>query len=56
MSDGAAVYTPGLSERRNGVSSYYGADMLGSIEDMTNASGTTITTHQEYDAFGIVMA
>ena len=56
LSDGSATYTPGLSERRAGVSQYYGADLLGSVEDLTDVSGTTITAHQEYDAFGNLMA
>ena len=56
LSDGSATYTPGLSERRAGVSQYYGADLPGSVENLTDASGTTITAHQEYDAFGNVMA
>ena len=34
------------------MSRYYSADILGSIEDTTNASGTSRVNHQEYDAFG----
>jgi RHS repeat-associated protein len=56
LSDGSAVYTDGLSERRNGVSSYYSGDLLGSIEDTTDASGTSVTSHTEYDAFGNIVA
>ena len=34
------------------MSRYYSADILGSIEDTTDASGTTTVNHQEFDAFG----
>jgi RHS repeat-associated protein len=54
--DGSAVYTDGLSERHNGVSSYYSGDLLGSIEDTTDASGTSVTSHTEDDAFCSIVA
>ena len=34
LSDGSAVYTPGLSENRSGTSSFYHGDSIGSNRDM----------------------
>ena len=54
LSDGQAVYQHGLgliSEVRNGASSFYKSDGLGSTRALTNASGAT-TDEQATDAFG----
>jgi hypothetical protein len=51
LSDGSAVYTPGISERRGGVSKEYHGDALGSTRGITNASQTVIGTIA-YEGFG----
>jgi len=53
LSDGAATYTPGISESRSGVSTFYGQDQLGSVTLQTNTSGS-ITYKASYDAFGAI--
>ena len=50
--DGAAVYTPGISERRSGVSKWSHQDYLGSTKALTNSS-ETVTDTRQYDAFGL---
>jgi RHS repeat-associated protein len=52
LSDGAAVYTPGLSERRGTTSKFYHADALGSTRGITDSTQAT-TDAQLYDAFGM---
>ena len=54
LSDGQATYQHGLgliSEVRNGASSFYKTDDLGSTRALTNAGGAT-TDEQTTDAFG----
>jgi len=51
LKDGAAVYTPGISERRGSTSSFYHADSLGSTRNITGSTQTSTDTHQT-DAFG----
>jgi RHS repeat-associated protein len=51
LKDGAAVYTPGTSERRGSTSSFYHADALGSTRNITNSSQSTTDTMLT-DAFG----
>lgn len=51
MWDSSAVYTPGISERRNGSSVFYQSDVLGSTRALHN--GTWHTTDAfVYDGFG----
>jgi len=52
LSDGSAVYTPGLSERRGGASKFYHADALGSTRGMTDNTQAA-TDAQVFDAFGM---
>ena len=40
LKDGAAVYTPGLSERRSSTSKFLHGDALGSTRGITNSSQT----------------
>jgi RHS repeat-associated protein len=54
LKDGAAVYTPGVSERRGTTSKYFQGDHLGSTRAITNSSQTQTDTWI-YDAFGRVM-
>ena len=51
LSDSSATYTPGISESRSGVSSFYGLDRLGSKTLQTN-SASAVTYQVSYDAFG----
>jgi len=55
LADGLAVYTPGLSDRRNGASTFTHADALGSLRFLTN-SGQTPTASLLSDAFGETVA
>jgi RHS repeat-associated protein len=55
LSDGTAFYTPGVSQRRSGVTIYDLSDRLGTASTQTNASSTTTAT-RTYDAFGILTA
>jgi len=52
LSYSAANYTPGISESRSGVSSYYGNDRLGYKTLQTNSS-SAVTYQVSYDAFGL---
>ncbi len=54
LSDGSAVYTPGLSENRSGTSAFYHGDSIGSNRDITNSS-QSVTDTRRYDAFGNLM-
>jgi RHS repeat-associated protein len=54
LKDGAAVYTPGVSERRGTTSKYFQGDHLGSTRAIANSSQTQTDTWI-YDAFGRVM-
>ncbi len=51
MKDGAAVYTPGLSERRGSASKFLHADALGTTRGITDST-QTVTDSMLYDAFG----
>ncbi|WKZ80553.1 MAG: RHS repeat-associated core domain-containing protein [Fimbriimonadaceae bacterium] len=53
LSDGAATYTPGVSERRSGTTKFYHPDRLGTTERLTDTSESTTDTRQ-YDAFGLL--
>jgi RHS repeat-associated protein len=52
ISDGSAVYTPGISERRSSTTKYYGSDRLGTNALETNSS-QAVTATKTYDAFGM---
>lgn len=51
LSDQFAVYTPGISERRAGATSYYMLDEEGSARALANSS-QVVTNSYLYDAFG----
>ena len=55
LSDGSAVYTPGVSQRRSGATTYDLHDQLGTASKQTNASASTTAT-RTYDAFGMLLA
>ena len=53
LSDGHALYTPGLSENRGGVSTYAAYDKLGNLWFMDGAGASTPQTfYQDTTAFG----
>src|SRR5205807_3160530 len=54
LADGAAIYTPGLSERRGSTSKFYHGDALGSTRGITDSS-QAITDTVRYDAFGMTV-
>ncbi len=51
LSDGSIAYTPGISERKSGATTYDLSNFLGSFTRQTNASQTTTST-RIIDAFG----
>lgn len=55
LSDGSATYTPGISERRSGTTTYELNDRLGTGSRQTNTSATTTAT-RTYDAFGMLVS
>ncbi len=55
LADGLAVYTPGLSDHRNGASTFSHADALGSLRFLTNSS-QGVTANLLSDAFGEAVA
>ena len=55
LSDGAATYTPGLSERRGTTSSFYHSDALGSTRGITGSTQTA-TDSTLYDGFGMTVS
>ena len=55
LSDGAAVYTPGVSQRRAGATTYDFSDRLGTASRQTSASKATTAT-RSYDAFGMLVS
>ncbi|MBS1721200.1 MAG: RHS repeat protein [Armatimonadetes bacterium] len=52
LSDGAADYTPGISERRGGVSTFF-ASVLKNSDVQVGASA--VSAERQYDAFGNVL-
>ena len=52
LSDGAATYTPGLSERRNGASHFTHADALGTTRGLTDGTQSA-TDGLRFDGFGL---
>ena len=55
IADGAAVYTPGLSERRNGASLFRHDDLLGSLRFLTDSS-EGVQAYRLFSAFGSTVA
>ncbi len=55
LNDGAAVYTPGVSERRSGTSKFNCTDYLGTHFKQTDASQATVAA-RHYDAFGKLLS
>ena len=55
LSDGAATYTPGLSERRGTTSSFYHSDALGSTRGITGSTQAA-TDSTLYDGFGMTVS
>ncbi|KAA0224283.1 RHS repeat-associated core domain-containing protein [Fimbriimonadia bacterium ATM] len=51
LSDGSAVYTPGISERRSGVSRFYHSDLKNGVQQTD--SSQTFAAVRAYDAFGM---
>ena len=54
LGDGSAVYTPGVSQRRNGATTFDLSDRLGSATRQTDAGKATAT--RSYDAFGMLQS
>jgi RHS repeat-associated protein len=55
LSDGSATYTPGISQFRNGTSTFDLQDRLGNATYQTNTAGT-VTATRAYDPFGILQS
>ena len=55
LSDGSAVYTPGVSQRRAGATTFDLSDRLGTALRQTDAAKNTAAT-RSYDAFGMLVA
>ena len=55
LADGAAVYTPGLSERRGGASLFRHDDLLGSLRFLTDSS-ESVQAYRLFSAFGGTVA
>jgi len=55
LKDGAAVYTPGLSEHRGTTSKFYHGDALGSTRGITSSS-QAVTDSVLYDGFGMTVS
>ena len=55
IADGAAVYTPGLSECRNGASLFRHDDLLGSLRFLTD-SNEGVQAYRLFSAFGSTVA
>ena len=55
LSDGAATYTPGLSEHRGIISKFYHSDALGSTRGITGSTQAA-TDSTLYDGFGMTVS
>jgi RHS repeat-associated protein len=55
LDDGAANYTPGVSQHRSGATTFENVDYLGTSTRQTNASQSTTAT-RSHDAFGNLVA
>jgi RHS repeat-associated protein len=53
---GNTVYTPGVSQRREGADAYFHADWIGSTRYLTNSTGLTAPTAYRFDAYGRLSA
>ena len=54
LGDGAADYTPGISERRGGTTKFAHTDRLGSTSRLTNTT-QMVTDTKSFDAFGMLV-
>ena len=55
LSDGHALYTPGLSENRNGTSRYYANDRLGNLWTIDGTAKSQLT-YEDFSGFGGTIA
>ena len=55
LSDGASTYTPGISVRSSGATTFQHGDRLGTFSLQTNAAQATSATRQ-YGAFGVLLS
>jgi len=55
LNDGAAQFTPGISERRGGTTKFYHQNDVRTISRITNTSQST-TDIKQYDAFGLLVS
>ena len=55
LSDGSAIYTPGVSQRRNNATTFDLSDCLGTASRQTDVAKNTTAT-RSYDAFGMLLA
>jgi hypothetical protein len=53
---GSTVYTPGVSQRRDGADAYFHGDWIGSTRYLTNSTGLTAPTAYRFDAYGRLSA
>jgi RHS repeat-associated protein len=53
---GSTIYTPGLSQRRDGADAYFHGDWIGSTRYLTNSTGLSAPTAYRYDAYGQLSA
>jgi RHS repeat-associated protein len=53
---GSTVYTPGVSQRRDGADAYFHQDWIGSTRYLTNSTGLSAPTAYRYDAYGRLSA
>jgi RHS repeat-associated protein len=53
---GNTVYTPGVSQRKEGADAYFHSDWIGSTRYLTNSTGLTAPTAYRYDAYGRLSA
>jgi len=54
LSDGAATYTPGTSERRSGTSTFFNNGLQNT--DVQTSTNQTMTATRQYDAWGNLLA
>jgi RHS repeat-associated protein len=53
---GNTVYTPGISQRKEGADAYFHQDWIGSTRYLTNSTGMTAPTAYRFDAYGRLTA
>lgn len=49
---GSTVYTPGVSQRQNGVDRFFHSDWIGSTRYLTDGTGLSAPTAYRFDAYG----